>query len=249
MKSLKSIFSNLFSKDTGEKNQEDINQPEPKKELQAELSNEISEEETKDKLWDFNFARDYLAVRIYPEDFVDKFQLEEFVYRVDLEKTITMLVLDLPYSVESVLQQQASEWKITTDELFKIAIANLQEHYRPDLERTNQNIIAFKGDNFFLTSNILYFTDYPECIGTYGSLVALPNREVLICKPIENDIDVEVGLQVMIPFVNEIFEHEQGRISGNVYWYYQGKFELIFSTIGLSRFNYVLPTDLENMLY
>lgn len=199
---------------------------------------------------DFEKASKYLAVRIYNQDFMESFKQEEVVHRKDLEGTVTVLVLDLPDSVESVLKANIEKWEKDQEELFKLAIDNLKEKYKREVERTENNFLKFSGEDIFITSEVLFFERHKTCIGKYGSIFCLPNRDTLTAVAINSDLDVEVGLQLMIPFAEETFDKSEDlAITRHIFWHYEGKNELIYTYYGLNRLKYVLPADLAEMVY
>jgi hypothetical protein len=203
-----------------------------------------------DIIEDFDKASKYLAVRIYNQDFMGSFKLEELAHRKDLEGTVTVLVLDLPDSVESILKTNIEKWNKQPEELYALACDNLKEKFKREVEKMDNNFLKLSGEDIFVTSDALFFERNKKCIGTFGSIFCLPNRDLLVSVPINNDLDVEVGLQLMIPFAEETFDKsEDMAITRHIFWHYQGKNELIYTYYGLNRLKYVLPADLAEMVY
>lgn len=199
---------------------------------------------------DFEKASKYLAVRIYHQDMVGAFKLEELVYRKDLDETVTVLVLDLPSSVESILHTNIEKWNKTPEELFPIALTNLKEKVKREAERDDKNFVKLSGDDMFVTSEALFLERNRACIGKYGAIFCLPNRDTFRAAPINSDIDLEIALQYMIPFAEETFDKSEDlAITRHIYWHYEGKNELIYTYYGLNRLRYVLPQDLADMVY
>src|SRR4030043_551691 len=65
------------------------------------------------ELADFSRAKDFLAVRIFPSDYLDSVGNEtkrNLIYRKDLEGTITTLVFDLPSSIRTVTVKDTIDW-------------------------------------------------------------------------------------------------------------------------------------------
>ncbi len=199
---------------------------------------------------DFEKATKYLAVRIYQQDFMGSFKLEELVHRKDLEGTVTVLVLDLPDSVESVLNTNIEKWNKQPEELFALAFDNLKEKFKRETERMENNFLKLSGEDIFVTSEALFFERNKNCIGKFGSIFCIPNRDTLVAVAIDSDLDVEVGLQLMIPFAENTFDQsEDMAITRHIFWHYEGKNELIYTYYGLNRLKYVLPADLAEMVY
>jgi hypothetical protein len=199
---------------------------------------------------DFEKASKYLAVRIYQQDFMGSFKLEEIVHRKDMEGTVTVLVLDLPDSVESVLNTNIEKWNKQPDELFTLGCDNLKEKFKREAERMENNFLKLSGEDIFVTSDALFFGRNKDCIGKLGSIFCIPNRDTLMAVAIDSDLDIEVGLQLMIPFAENTFDQsEDMAISRHIFWHYEGKNELIYTYYGLNRLKYVLPADLAEMAY
>src|SRR5579864_1466223 len=72
----------------------------------------------------FDLAKKYLAVRLYPPDYAQQVGKSFLVYREDLDGVLTVLVLDLPSTITNVKPEQAAKWKISTEKLFDIGLEN-----------------------------------------------------------------------------------------------------------------------------
>ena len=246
MKNLLKILRERFSSKKKEEEKPDI------KNLEGYTPEEMfgKEDTINDIIEDFDKASKHLAVRIYNQDFMVSFKLEELAHRKDLEGTVTVLVLDLPDSVESVLKTNIEKWGKQPEELFSIALDNLKEKFKREAERIDNNFLKLSGEDIFITSDALFFGRNKTCIGKFGSIFCIPNRDLLVSFPINTDLDVEVGLQLMIPYAEETFDKsEDMAITSHIFWHYEGKNELIYTYYGLNRLKYVLPADLEEMVY
>jgi len=199
---------------------------------------------------DFEKASKYLAVRIYHQELIDNFKLEELVHRTDLEGTVTVLVLDLPASVECILHTNIDRWSKTPEELFPIALNNLKEKFKREVENDGNHFLKLTGRDVFVTSEALFFERNHKCIGKYGAIFCLPNRDTFRAAAINSDIDLEIALQYMIPFAEDTYDSSEDRaITNHIFWHFEGKNELIYTYYGLNRLRYVLPQDLADMVY
>jgi hypothetical protein len=198
----------------------------------------------------FDEAEKYLAFRIHHQDFVNSFKEGDIIFRKDLEGTVTVLVLDLPDSVEVLMHTGITKWNKSPEELFVIAIKNLKEKYTSrDVERLENKLLNITGEDIFITSETLYFERNKECIGNFGAIFCLPNKETLRAFALNSDLDIEVGLQMMIPFAEETFDRSEDKITRNIFWHFEGKNELIYTYYGLNRLKYILPADLADMAF
>ncbi len=199
-----------------------------------------------------SFAR-YLSVRIVSKTHLNSFPEEEFYVRENLEDTITLLVLDYPSSIEHVIRANAAAWEKTEEELFDRALKNIQETYHrvvvPYEGHPQAGMLTLTGDDAFKTSAVLYLEEYPALQGTHGALVALPDKDTFICKTLEDDIALEVGMQFLVHFTDETYHNSESRITKQIYWYMNGEFTVIPYSIGIERMTYVLPFDLEDRLF
>lgn len=198
------------------------------------------------------FAR-YLSLRIISKADLESFPEEAFYVRETLDDTKTILVLDYPASIEHVLRANAAAWEKSEDELFERALKNIQETYHrvvvPYEGYPQAGMLTLTGDDAFKTSAVLYLEEYPALQGTHGALVALPDKDTFICKPIEDDISLEVGMQFLVHFTDETYHNSESPISRQIYWYLNGEYTVIPYSIGIERMNYVLPFDLEDRLF
>lgn len=198
------------------------------------------------------FAR-YLSLRIISKVDMESFPEEAFYVRETLDDTKTILVLDYPSSIEHVLRANAAAWDKKEDELFERALKNIQETYHrvvvPYEGYPQAGMLTLTGDDAFKTSAVLYLEEYPALQGTHGALVALPDKDTFICKPIEDDISLEVGMQFLVHFTDETYHKSEYPISRQIYWYLNGEYTVIPYNIGIERMNYVLPFDLEDRLF
>ncbi|WP_299247986.1 hypothetical protein [uncultured Cytophaga sp.] len=198
------------------------------------------------------FAR-YLSLRIIRKVDLETFPEDAFYVREMLDDTKTILVLDYPSSIEHVLRTNAADWKISEEELFDRALKNIQETYHrvviPYEGHPNAGMLTLSGEDAFKTSAVLYLEEYPALQGTHGALVALPDKDTFLCKPIEDDLSLEVGMEFLVHFTDETYYKSEHPISRQIYWYINGEFTVIPYSIGIERMNYVLPFDLEDRLF
>jgi|GEM_PF-1942320 hypothetical protein len=199
-----------------------------------------------------SFAR-YLSLRIFSKSHFDSFSPDEFIIRYDLDDTITVLVLDYPSSIEHVLRLNTIPWGKTDDELFERALKNIQETYHrvviPYEGYPQAGMFALTGEDSFKTSAVLYMEEYPALQGIHGALVAIPDKDSLLCKILEDDISLEIGMQFLVHYTDETYHQSESPVSRQIYWYMNGEFTVIPYSIGIERMTYVLPFDLEDRLY
>ncbi|KPL86652.1 hypothetical protein [Herpetosiphon geysericola] len=176
-----------------------------------------------DEIDDFESVRDLLAIRLWA---LEPELREKLIYREDLQDVCSVLVFDLPTTIRSVSSDEAAVWGKSNDELFAIALENLRgrelrltEHELDD----GINVLAITGDDFLIGSQSLLLEHYPQCLGRFGTLVAVPNRHVVLCYPINEPIALEAWTS-MLPVVEGMYLNGPGSISNQVFWYDNGTF-------------------------
>ena len=176
---------------------------------------------------DFDRVAELLAVRIWPRDYLEGIGFDAAVHREDLEGTVSVLVYDLPTSIQNVSPKDAEAWGKAPDELFALGLANVRENYTPDILRQDVGdgveIVLFADESFFIASFALLLDHYPEYVGAHGSLISIPHRHVLLCYPIES-LDVIRAINLLIQITAGMEKEGPGSISPHLYWYRDGEF-------------------------
>lgn len=211
---------------------------------------EEQEEHAQQLLDSFESAMPYLAVRIYPAEILHSFQEEDLIFRYDIEGLPSLLVLDLPDSVECVLRSDIAAWNISDEKLFEVGLKNLRERYSRDWHKDKYHFLEILGDDNFVTTEALLLERNKTCMGPFGCLFCLPERDLILCAPITSDIDVEVSLQRMIPLCNELYEKAGDlKLSNQIFWHYNNENQKLFTYYTPERLKYVLPQELEELVY
>ncbi len=179
---------------------------------------------------DFDAVADLLAVRLYHEDYVNSLGRDKVVFREDFEGTVSVLVVDLPTTIQTVPSETAKKWDKSVDELFAHGLGNVRRTVVPEVstEEITPDVVIryFVSDNFLTSTHALMLNQHPDCIGTYGALVGIPHRHVVLCFPI-NDIGVVSAINAMLPVIQGMFEEGPGSISPHLYWYQDDQFTLL----------------------
>lgn len=199
--------------------------------LRAEAEHRAGERERT-----FEEARSLLALRLWPAEYLAQVSSEHVVYREDLPGTVTVLVFDLPETVQQVQPKEAERWGRSTEELFALALDNLRRKPRPQIQRAalpdGAKMTVFSGNSFFVASEALRLDQFPGCTGRAGALVGVPTRHVLIAYPVE-DMGVLRAMPLLVPIIVSMFAKGPGSISPRLYWYYDKRFtELPYAVEG-----------------
>jgi len=201
--------------------------------FEAQVRAHQFDKEFDDMVEDYERIKDYLAVRLYPNDYADSVGREVTIGRDFAESIYQMLVFDLPDTIKSIRPDQAEKWGKTIDELFEVGIENVKKKYPLQLSKQETGIFEVffaQGDHFFVP-NIVFDKDTLEDIsGSKGMLIGLPHRHVALMFAIENIHVVEV-LTLFINTVNGMYKEGPGSVSGGVFWYHDGVFTNLPYTI------------------
>ena len=186
------------------------------------MKSESEQQELERKIDDFSEIRELLAVRIWPSDYLVKFDPPNIIYRQDMEGTVSVLAFDLPSSTVTVAADKAVHWNKDTRELFEIGLQYVRSKAIPNttVENVGENlqITLLSGDSFYIATHALLLGEHPKCVGSHGSIVAIPHRHVVLCYPIE-DINVVHAVNRLMPIVQGMYHEGPGSISPYLYWY------------------------------
>lgn len=186
------------------------------------------EKEFNQKAHDLEFVRPYLALRLYPADYLAAIPAEQVLSGPFAGDLFRVLVFDLPEHVLNVTPNLAKDWKTDLEELMAIGAANVRARYPVQVEEIpmgpGRDVVRLcTGDHFFVSNVLLDLDSREGFIGKYGSLVAAPNRGMVGVYPI-NDLRVLEVVQHLLGVIREIYEDEPGPLSNQLFWYHQGKY-------------------------
>ncbi|RZU38730.1 hypothetical protein EV700_2665 [Fluviicoccus keumensis] len=189
--------------------------------------NENAADNPKPESLSFTDIANRLRVRLYPE--MKDINPDNFVSRREIEGVVTMLVEDQPETMRPITRAEAKAWGKSDRELFNIALQIMsQESLTLEEARLNSNLsILFANDISDYTSSWALMLDkLKDCVGTFGSIVSVPNRHCLFVVPAETP-DVLQAVHKVMSGTLELYRKGPGSISPHLYWYYQRKFTRI----------------------
>ncbi len=175
----------------------------------------------------FAQAAPLLAVRLWPEEFLQQIGESAVIFRRDLPGLITVLVYDLPETIQQVRPEEPAAWGKTVDELYALGLDNLRRKPRPEIRRVvlpeGGRVTVFSGQSFFVASDALRLAQFPGCSGRHGALVGLPTRHVLLAYPID-DAAVVKAMPLIVRIILEMARQGPGTLSPRLYWYHDGHY-------------------------
>lgn len=202
------------------------------------------------KAHDYEYARQYLGVRLYGDDCLQVMGEDVIITRSVMEGIVAMLVFDFPHSINTVKPTQSILWSRSEDELFKIGAARMKANYPVEISHEKVDgldIWMVTGDHFFSPNIILEMKERPSFIGTYGSLVGVPHRHAVLVYPIET-LQVIEATHKLIPLLNYMYEQGPGSISRQLYWYYDNTFHRLPYTLEERALQFSPPGSFIDML-
>ncbi len=176
----------------------------------------------------FDEAAPLLALRLWPAEFLQQVPREHVLYREDLPGTVTVLVYDLPETIQQVRPEETTGWGKATDELFALGLDNVRRKPRPQIRRAELpggvRLTVFSGNSFFVATEALRLAQFPGCTGRHGALVGVPTRHALLAYPIDG-AQVVKAMLLLVPVILGIYGQGPGAVSPRLYWYHEGRFE------------------------
>jgi hypothetical protein len=204
------------------------------------------------RLPDFERVRDLISVRLWPEDYLKELDVGRMIHRRDVPGAISALVYDLPSSIRNVTPEEADSWGIPIEKLFDIALENVRETCIPDVSEQDLgdglSVHMLSDESFFVASHALTLEDhYPQFIGSFGALVGIPHRHVLLSYPI-NDLSVLQAIPKLIAVILGMERDGPGSISPRIYWLQHGEFVDLPYRVEDNTLNFAPPESFLEML-
>ena len=188
-------------------------------------------------LKNFDKIKEYLSLRIYPKEYFEQYiKPENSVYKIDLEGTYTILMLDLPTAFTNVQRSEMFNfWNKSENELFSLAQKNVNKH---TVNKLTQEFdlggvkieISFIDDETYAASYALdLINNSKDFVGEFGSVVALPNKGIInICNITKKKpLDFVKFIQGTKSLVQKFHDDHPYPVSTDFFWYYNGKFKKI----------------------
>ncbi|GAO43840.1 hypothetical protein [Flavihumibacter petaseus] len=185
--------------------------------MNDEIDNLLSSMET---------ARNFLGVRLYPQDYFSAVGLDNIVYQPFSGELLACLVFDTPHVVSSVKPDQVEPWNQPADVLFSIGKNNIRANYTTEISKVSLegfDIWFAQGDHHFVTNIVFDLETRQDLLGQHGALVALPHRHAAIIYPI-NNLQVADAMNKLIPITHGMNQEGPGSVSPEIFWYCDGVF-------------------------
>jgi len=185
------------------------------------------DKEFADIIGDFEKVKQYIAVRLYADDYIAHIGRENTVGKGLADGLYATLVFDQPESVATIKPDQADKWGKTYAELLDLGTQNIKNKYENYISKElfdDFELWVVTGEHFFTPNILLNMQDHPQLTGTYGSLVGVPHRHAVIMYPIES-IEVVKVITNLIPTISGMYREGPGSLSPGLFWYKNGLLE------------------------
>lgn len=177
---------------------------------------------------DFEFAAQLLKPLVKPDGTIPADFLKDFVHRTDFEETNTFIVIDFEDKFQFVRLDNITEWGISVEDLFYIAQQNVNKE-NIEIKRIDWGEIFFYAlfsGNFSVSYVLDLAQNLPQCIGSLGTMVAIPTKGIAIVFPIETMQHLVSFIQTITGLVVQYYNEDESPITDNYYWYHEGQFHL-----------------------
>jgi len=176
----------------------------------------------------FDEVREYVRVRIYTNAFVAESKAEVISRQItpDLQ---ALVVYDLGAAAASMSPDQAKHWKLSPEEVFRIAIENTSKEWwsRTSFDLMRGEAFALVDMEGYGASHVLEVEEQVP-VTTHGVVVALPCRQILICYPIvpATLLDALIELTVRVDAMySDPLGDEGDELSPDLFWWRNGKLQ------------------------
>ncbi len=190
-----------------------------KEHFEALFSSEKFSEEFSQKSSDFNFVKEYIAVRIYSSDYIESIGEDGIICERMNEDLFKTLVYDFPNTIQTIKKEELELWGKDTEELFSLGISNIKEKYEWEIEHVDMGefkLWLIADDQGFATNILLDSENLEKYLGEKGAMVGIPNAKVAIIYPIES-LEVINAIHTMANIISGEFNKAQAIID-KLYW-------------------------------
>lgn len=208
------------------------------------------ESEFSSRQGDFEYAKQYVGVRIYNDNYVGTVGDENVIARKVADDLTALLIFDFPTTVRNLKPDEAAQWDKSHDELFEIGLENIRNNYQSEISREDLGEVGIwlvNADHFFCTNIVLEMARHPQLQGSSGALVIVPHRHAVISFPIDG-LEVIQAVNTLIPVVAGMFAEGPGSISDKLYWYHEGNFTTLPYDISDGKLQFMPPQPFVEML-
>ncbi len=210
------------------------------------------QDEFENILKDYEKVKRYIAVRLFPKDYLANIGSENFLSKIFAGELLAVIVFDLPHAVVTIKPEQTSTWSKTLDELFEIGLQNVRRNYKTNVEAIkfgpkNEVVYSCESDHFFVPNILFDLKAKDGWIGSGGALVAAPTRNLVLVHPI-NDLSTIGVINKLFKIVPDIFKSNPGSLTMELYWYTSDQFIMLPYEIDKKEIRFSPPDEFVTLL-
>lgn len=208
-------------------------------------------EEQNKKLENYEYAKNYLKIRVYPEEYFNEMPDDNRVYSVDFPRTRSTLVYDFPDSIRTTDSAMLAKWNISSESAIAIALENTINNCKiSEISNKLPNGALFYGytsEEPFTVTHLLRKENFSEKVGKYGFLAAIPTRQTFLLIPI-NDETILEALPSIYNLSSQIFEEGPGSVQKDLYLNYENQYYSIEFESSKGNLSIKLPDEFSRLL-
>jgi hypothetical protein len=188
-----------------------------------------------------------LRPRVWSQETVDRTPVP-LITRGVADDLVAVLCVDLPTTVVNLRPEQAEATGRSIDELWEVALAQIddgQETTEQDLANGTRAVI---GDSLFIASRVLALDRFAGPLPDDGALLAVPHRHMLLVHEIRS-LEVIQGLDHLVGTAADLFRQGPGSVSPSVYWWRpNGRLVRVTASVDQAGVTVRPPDDLVEVL-
>jgi hypothetical protein len=170
-------------------------------------------------------VREMLAVRLFHPGYLGRGSPGElagsYAAREDLPGLLTVLVLDGENWVRTLGRETTDPWGVELSDLFSIGMKNLKGRITYTVKQGQTDggtdFFILEADSLVASSIVLRLRDVEGMVGTHGSVVSVPLRDLVLVAPLGDTTDPDL-CTVLGNMSAGLCGEFEGSISPDLYW-------------------------------
>jgi hypothetical protein len=175
---------------------------------------------------EFKNIETQIVARLMPLD-SPYVQMETAMYRETLPGVATLLMIDMPEAFVGISSDARAAWPLDDDALYALAIRNTRKSTGFEVSNValdDWTVRTFTGESFLVASLALCLDELPACVGSFGALVSVPTRHILLCIALDQAPSAP-QIAALGKLARKLFEDIAGPIDPGVFHVTDGRFE------------------------
>jgi spermidine synthase len=199
----------------------------------------------------FDEASRRLAVILMPARDAPPGAEDDGVCRREMTGIVSALVLAYPDGTVRVTGEMVQRWGVSANDAYARALDNVLNLDKPDVSEYpavgGMKMALFHGASPMVATRALLIARHSEYVGTGGALVGIPNANALILYPV-GDEDITKDAHALAETVDRMATEGEMLLSNRLYWYHDGRFEIVPFSIERGRSVLSVPRGLQSVI-